>query len=340
MQKLLVNRIAIVLDRSSSMHSLRQETVNALNANIAAIKAAAEREGQAATISLYTFSDKVTREHFNTPVEKFKPWKLEDYRTAGMTALFDGVGQAVDELRAMPDAGEENVSFVIMAITDGEANVFSRYTAATLKQLIRKCEVTDRWTFAFLVPPGQGGAFARQFAMNPGNVQEWDASVKGIKEYEAQTSGALDNYFKARSSGQRSVQRGFFTNLADLKPADVKKELTDIKAKVKVLDVPREEDIRPFVEKELGHYPKGQCYYELTKSETVQGYKQVLIMQKGKKAIFGGSAEEMRAIIGVPDSNAGSIRLKPGNHGDWDVFIQSTSVNRKLVRGTRLLVVQ
>lgn len=337
--KLLVNRIAIVLDRSSSMAAIRKETVAALNANVATIKASADREGQAASISLYTFNDKAKLEQFNIPADKFQPWELSDYQTSGMTALFDGVGMAIQEFEAMPDADEENVSFVVIAITDGEENA-SSLKASALKQLVRKCETTDRWTFAFLVPPGNATKFAPQFGLNSGNVQEWSNTSAGAKKAEEQTSGALDNYFRARSSGQRSVQKGFFTNLADLKASDVKKALTDIKDRVKVLDVSKEVDIRPFVEDKLGHYPKGQCYYQLTKSETVQSYKQVLIVEKGKKAVYGGTAEEMRAVIGVPGSGGGSIRLKPGNHGDWDVFIQSTSVNRRLVRGTKLLVVQ
>lgn len=30
-------------------------------------------------------------------------------------------------------------------------------------------------------------------------------------------------------------------------------------------------------------------------------------------------------------------QVKPGNHANFDIFVQSTSFNRKLVRGTKLL---
>lgn len=227
----------------------------------------------------------------------------------------------------------------VMAITDGEENRSST-SGAALKKLIRECELTDRWTFAFLVPSGYASRFAHQFGINEGNIQEWEATRHGTEQYQRSSAVALSNYFVGRGQGVRSVQQGFFTDMKDVKVADVKKQFSDMKSRVKVLPVPSEAAIRPFCEAKLGHYPKGQCYYELTKPETVQSYKQILVQKKRQAAIFGGTAEEMRQLIGIPGTSNGKIRLKPGLQGDWNIFIQSTSVNRKLVRGTRLLVVQ
>jgi hypothetical protein len=42
-------------------------------------------------------------------------------------------------------------------------------------------------------------------------------------------------------------------------------------------------------------------------------------------------------MIGLP-ANA-DAKVEPGNHANYDIFVQSTSVNRKLPRGTKLIVV-
>ena len=79
---------------------------------------------------------------------------------------------------------------------------------------------------------------------------------------------------------------------------------------------------------------KGAAFYQLTKTETaIQDYKKIIIRDKTSNAIYEGVAT--RDLLGVP--HVGNIRLAPGNHGNYDIFIQSTSVNRKLDKNTQLL---
>jgi len=82
-----------------------------------------------------------------------------------------------------------------------------------------------------------------------------------------------------------------------------------------------------------GVYGVGLAYYQLTKPEDVQPAKDLVVRDKSSGAIYGG--HEARALIGMPTS--ARVRVKPGNFGNWDIFIKSTSVNRKLVRGTDVL---
>ena len=49
-------------------------------------------------------------------------------------------------------------------------------------------------------------------------------------------------------------------------------------------------------------------------------------------AVYGGA--EAREILGLPGTD---IKVKPTDFSDWDIFVQSTSNNRKLVVGTNLL---
>jgi len=57
-------------------------------------------------------------------------------------------------------------------------------------------------------------------------------------------------------------------------------------------------------------------------------------MEKDKKYIYGGS--EARNLIGLPDNQY--AKVDPYNLSNLKVFIRSDSVNRKLVRGTEIIV--
>jgi hypothetical protein len=82
-------------------------------------------------------------------------------------------------------------------------------------------------------------------------------------------------------------------------------------------------------------YAIGHGYYQLTKTETIQPRKQIVIREKQTNKVYGGDAA--RDILGLPRGTA--IRVKPNANPSYDVFVQSTSVNRKVLKGTDLIVV-
>ena len=77
----------------------------------------------------------------------------------------------------------------------------------------------------------------------------------------------------------------------------------------------------------------GSAFYQLTKPERVQGHKAICIREKHSGKVYSGDAA--RDLLGVP--KGGEIKLYPGKVGNFDVFIQSTSVNRNLLPGTEVL---
>lgn len=113
--------------------------------------------------------------------------------------------------------------------------------------------------------------------------------------------------------------------------------MTDISQEVLLLPVSGAEgqEIRAFVQKRIGKpMKKGAAFYQLTKTESkVQDYKVIMIRDKTTNAIYSGAAA--RQLLQVP--TVGMIKLSPGRHGNYDIFIQSTSVNRKLDANTQLI---
>lgn len=97
-------------------------------------------------------------------------------------------------------------------------------------------------------------------------------------------------------------------------------------------------DIKGFVTKNGIEFKKGRGFYELSKAETVQQYKEVIMQDRETGEMFTGS--QVREELGLqPQSTSGGVkeRLHKDAAKKFRVFVQSTSVNRKLIGGTTFL---
>lgn len=91
--------------------------------------------------------------------------------------------------------------------------------------------------------------------------------------------------------------------------------------------------IRDFVILSGAKFKTGKGFYQFTKPETIQHNKEVVLRDKVTGDMFSGNkAKEMAGIpIGV------TSRVRPNILDQYDVFVQSTSYNRKLMPGTKFL---
>lgn len=100
-----------------------------------------------------------------------------------------------------------------------------------------------------------------------------------------------------------------------------------------LIPVARDAGIREWVV-ESGHtYRTGGAFYQLSKSEKIQPRKRIAVLEKKTDKVYTGP--EARALLGLPDVE---VRVKPHHNENFTIFVQSTSVNRKLVANTRLLL--
>ena len=143
----------------------------------------------------------------------------------------------------------------------------------------------------------------------------------------------MNSYYNARSAGAKSLTNFYQVDLSDVTSRDLK-QLDNLQNKFKVFEVTKESAIKEFVEEKGFNYIPGSCFYELTKKETIQANKEILVQEKGKMALYGGN--EARDLIGLPQGK--DVKVEPLNLSKYRVFVLSTSVNRKLVRGSKLLV--
>lgn len=328
------NYVAIVIDKSSSMSSLTTEAHETLKRTVDTLREQADLNDQDTTVTIVEFADRANVSVPATDVDSLSV--LQPFIANGWTALLDGVGLAIATLSAQKVRKRDDVSYLVIVITDGEENASKTFGYPSLKALIAQCQNTSRWTFAFNVPPRTADRVAAAFGVSRQNVREWEATTRGMIETRSTTMSAVASFSSARAAGQTMVNNFYdvTTDLSKVKAKDVKK-LNDVSGHIKAYDVPKEQTIKEFVEaKTKKPYVIGQAYYQLMKPEKVQPQKDVLLQKKGEKPVWGGPAA--RELIGL---QAGvHAKVTPGNHSAYDIFVQSTSVNRKLPRGTKVLV--
>jgi len=94
-------------------------------------------------------------------------------------------------------------------------------------------------------------------------------------------------------------------------------------------------EIMPFIEETGRRYQAGGTFYELVKSEKWEPHKQVALIHRQTKQVYKG--DQCKALLGLTGTST-RVRPQPVKGGDYDVFIQSTSVNRHLPIGSRVLI--
>ena len=219
-----------------------------------------------------------------------------------------------------------------MVTTDGQENVATEAQKAEFAQKVKHLQATDRWTFTFRTPRG-GRATLERFGIPGHNVQEWEQTERGMRESTSQNVVAVSNFYSGRTRGITGSSN-FYANASTLTPAQAKQTLTDISGSVRIFPVDAREEIQPFFIKKMKFYVPGTGFYQLTKPEkAVQSYKGIIIRNKKTGGVYAG--QSARDLLGIP--TGGTIKLVPGDHGQWDIFVQSISNNRILYPGTSVV---
>ena len=141
--------INVVIDRSGSMSSLRQDTIGSFNSFLQEQKVV---PGEC-VFTLCTFSDDYHLVHDFEKIANVPELTKATYRPGGNTALLDAFGATIDEvgrkLAAMPE-GERPDKVLFLVITDGQENSSSRYTRDQIKSMVEHQRSVYSWEFVFV----------------------------------------------------------------------------------------------------------------------------------------------------------------------------------------------
>ena len=102
-------------------------------------------------------------------------------------------------------------------------------------------------------------------------------------------------------------------------------------AKYQLMDIIGNTSIKDYVLANGLTFKVGKGYYEFIKPETISEKKEIVLMKKSTGELYEG--KKARKIAGFKDNQ----KYKPSDLEEYNVFIQSTSANRKLIGGTRFL---
>jgi len=340
-KKLLQTHVAFCIDESGSVRGIVKPLVEAYNQTVTDIRSSVLDEGQEASMTAMAFGDRVLKHrilYVGQQVQTVTPLVYTDLNPTGMTPLFDSVYRAIKKLEELDD-GKPDTSFIVSVVTDGHENDSVDPGVSVTVREIKEKESTDRWTFTFLVPNGNEDHFSRNFNIPRGNIQGWDAkTAKGTKEAFIVSSRAFSGYFKEKSAvgvGKKMSSKAFYSSTADLTVRTARKDLSEITKQVSFISPSETCNIKQAIEGAGKEFIKGSGFYHLIKTEKrVQAYKLVALRVKSSSKVYCGTqAREMLGIGGATDT----VRLVPGDHGKFDVFIQSTSYNRKIPANTEVM---
>ncbi|MFH8370492.1 vWA domain-containing protein [Streptomyces sp. NPDC018031] len=337
-----INHVALVLDASSSMSHLSRKVVEVADQQISYLARRSKELDQETRVTVYVFADTVECVIYDKDVLRMPSLK-QLYRVGGMTALLAATLKSQRELAQTAQLYGDH-SFLTFVLTDGQENASHRCPDAptrdqrALVKAVAEMMATqqDNWTLAVLVPDQMGKREAMQCGFPRDNIAVWDAtSTRGLEEAGQVIRQATENFMVGRAQGIRG-SRAVFSTGADAVNKDTIKAagLTPVNpSEYQLIPVAREAAIREWVV-ECGHtYRTGCAFYQLSKSEKIQARKQIAVLEKKTDRVYTGP--EARTLLGLPDTE---VRVKPDHNDDFTIFVQSTSVNRKLVQNTRLLL--
>lgn len=329
----MLTYIAIIRDHSASMAGIAKGAMDDYNLTIQGIKDS-QREGDLTFITVVECGVGHLAENrfaeIGVLVENVRP--ITSYSTSGSgTPLLDAVGNAITNLSEV-EVHHKDAAFLVMVITDGYENRSKFFNTRTISEQIRSRQATDRWTFVFRGPKGSTKTF-RDLGVAEGNIMEWEQTTADLARSTVVTTQGISNYFVARSAGKTS-STAFFANI-NVPKEQVKAAVADTTSNFYLLNVDYDSRIDDLVTSKFGSYQVGRGFYQLTKLEkAVQDYKEIALLDKTTRKIYSGTGN-VRSLLGLP--TYGSVKLVPGDHKNYDIFIQSTSVNRKLIGGTKML---
>jgi hypothetical protein len=330
--------VIIVADVSGSMSHLQSKQQDAIYALLQQM--AAEEKDHVFLVSIHPFGstvggdaparlyDPALQPTAFKPASAYARNELDVLRCdQGATRLLDAVGYALEQSK--PRNAEATL---IQVFTDGGENASTKVTRDSLKYAMAQEMAKDRLTVA-VTGPRAAGDLLRWCGLPDDNFRPWDGqTAESYRQTVTATSQSLSTFTQERKAGRtRSIR--YYADATKLTTPGIrgmtkKVEPSEVKTVSKHMDG---RAIADFFKK----FEKGRHYYQLVKPEYIDEDKDLVVHDKQANEYRQGS-RTVRMLLNLPEQ--GKLRVYPGPHSEkFDIYVQSASVNRKLVEGQKLL---
>lgn len=348
----MTTHVTIVLDASSSMHDHTSDVIKVTDHQISTLASRAKSEE--IRVSVFSFSSPQYLGGldakcliYDTDVLRV-PSIANLYNPNGNTALCDAMIQVIADQQMIPEKYGDH-THLIYVVTDGEENASRQKSKDSLPAVISL--IPDNWTLAAFAPGQHAATLLKRYGFPAGNISVWDPGKRhAARDVGVAMASATSSYLDYKAStGMRSTTSLFSMNAPSA--SSLKRSLTPMTPgsywfiPVTAEDLARVQNgrIDQFYELKTGQpYTPGRCYYEMTQRVRIQWHKKlaVAILDKNTNTEDVYVGDNVRSMLGLPPSDAKTeVRVSPGSWSGkgYGVFILSTSMNRKLIPGSRLL---
>ena len=332
LQQNLINHVCLVLDASASMRGKEKDVIRVADEIVADLKEKSQAYGQETRMTMYIFGSDTQAACYDVDVLR-TPTIANLYEATGLsTALIDASSVAIQDMQKTATLYGDH-AFLMYVITDGYENA-SHGSPTTLNRLLTGLPI--EWTVAAFVPDRMSQTALVNCGFSLENTMIWNvASAQGVVDIGQKIRETSTNYMQMRSSGVRGTRNLFSLDTKNLTPDVVSHTMVEVpptsyfEFKVDAAHTV----IKDAVQSQGTTYKIGSTFYQLTKTEEIQPQKRLAVREKTTGKLFTG--QTARQILGVPDFHA---KVAPASHPQYDIFVQSTSPNRKLVPNTTAIV--
>ena len=195
--------IAVILDRTGSMESIRDDTIGGFNAFLNAQKAVPGL----ATLTLVQFDSQDPYEivHHFKPLAEVPELTRETFVPRATTPLLDAMGRGINDLeKSLSDLAEEDrpVRVVMVIITDGQENASHEFRKDQIEKMIKEKQEKSDWQFVFLSADLAAIGDALAAGMPVAATLAHDKTSRGVSAAWASLSRSVGAY---RAGQQKDV---------------------------------------------------------------------------------------------------------------------------------------
>lgn len=183
--------IVVVLDRSGSMSSILNATVDGFNTFLNEQKKA-EGEG---FLTLVQFDDRYELNYKSKPVKEVEELLANvSFIPRGSTALLDAIGKTINEVET-----DRDVVFVI--ITDGEENASKEFKLDVIKSTIEAKEKAG-WKFVYLGANQDAITVGASLGIGMSNSISYNSNDASTRSAFMSTASNVSSYRNMKSMGK------------------------------------------------------------------------------------------------------------------------------------------
>ena len=185
--------ITIILDRSGSMASVKDDTIGGFN-NFLSEQQKVEGE---ASLSLIQFDDQYEVVYEDKDIQVAAPLTEATFQPRGSTALFDAVGRTVNSigrrLAALPEEMRPDKVLVVI-MTDGFENASREFNAAAVSEMINHQRNVYSWEFMFIGANQDAVLSAREIGIPAAAALTYAANSDGTEIVYGMVAEKISNY--------------------------------------------------------------------------------------------------------------------------------------------------